>query len=80
MPDEVLPLIGEFFPRFVVRDLEAGHWVISERPEGVRSSVREFLGGVWEEDRVRSPGGKRRTWEETDGGGKGLWAGVRIRD
>ncbi|KAI9841909.1 MAG: hypothetical protein M1837_000295 [Sclerophora amabilis] len=34
--DETLPVIGRFFPRFEVRDIEAGHWVISENPEGFR--------------------------------------------
>jgi len=24
--DETIPLIGEFFPKFQVRDVEAGHW------------------------------------------------------
>ncbi|KAF2763614.1 alpha/beta-hydrolase [Teratosphaeria nubilosa] len=39
--DETLPIIGRFFPRFEVRDVEAGHWVISERPEEFRRG--EFL-------------------------------------
>ncbi|KAI9677575.1 MAG: hypothetical protein M1817_006529 [Caeruleum heppii] len=34
--DEVLPLIGEFFPAFEVRDVESGHWVVSENMEGFR--------------------------------------------
>ena len=33
VPDEILPLIGRFFPRFEVRDVDTGHWVISEQPE-----------------------------------------------
>lgn len=36
VPDEVLPLIGQFFPRFELVDIEAGHWVISEKPEEFR--------------------------------------------
>lgn len=36
VPDEVLPLIGQFFPRFQLVDIEAGHWVISENPEPFR--------------------------------------------
>jgi len=36
VPDEVLPLIGEFFPRFELVDIKAGHWVISEKPEEFR--------------------------------------------
>lgn len=36
VPDEVLPLIGEFFPRFQLVDIDAGHWLISEQPEAFR--------------------------------------------
>jgi pimeloyl-ACP methyl ester carboxylesterase len=32
--DEMLPIIGRFFPRFEVVDIESGHWVISENPAG----------------------------------------------
>lgn len=38
VPDEVIPLIGQFFPRFTLVDIDAGHWVISEKSE-------EFLRG-----------------------------------
>lgn len=31
--DETLPIIGRFFPRFELVDIEAGHWVTSEKPE-----------------------------------------------
>lgn len=31
--DETLPIIGRFFPRFELVDVEAGHWVISENPD-----------------------------------------------
>ena len=34
--DEMLPLIGQFFPLFEVKDIICGHWVISERPEAFR--------------------------------------------
>ncbi len=34
--DEMLPIIGRFFPRFECVDVEAGHWVTSERPEEFR--------------------------------------------
>lgn len=37
--DETLPIIGRFFPMFEVRDIKAGHWVISERPEEFRKGV-----------------------------------------
>lgn len=36
VPDEVIPLIGQFFPRFEMADIESGHWVISENPEAFR--------------------------------------------
>lgn len=32
VPDEAIPLIGRFFPRFSLADIEAGHWLISEKP------------------------------------------------
>lgn len=34
--DEALPAIGEFFPRFRLVDIDAGHWLISEQPEAFR--------------------------------------------
>ncbi|KAI6090824.1 alpha/beta-hydrolase [Hypoxylon rubiginosum] len=43
IPDEVVPLIGQFFPRFRLVDIEAGHWVISEKPEEFLRAVIEFL-------------------------------------
>ena len=43
--DDVLPLIGRFFPRFELRDIESGHWVISEKPEAFRQAVVDFLQG-----------------------------------
>ncbi|MCJ1234505.1 hypothetical protein MMC14_002466 [Varicellaria rhodocarpa] len=41
--DETLPLIGRFFPRFELRDIDSGHWVISEQPELFNHAVIEFL-------------------------------------
>ncbi|KAK6349744.1 hypothetical protein TWF696_006023 [Orbilia brochopaga] len=41
--DETIPLIGEFFPRFQLRDVNAGHWVISENPEGFKNVCVEFF-------------------------------------
>lgn len=34
--DETLPAIGSFFPLFQLRDVDAGHWLISENPEAFR--------------------------------------------
>lgn len=41
VPDEVIPIIGQFFPKFELADIEAGHWVISENPEAFREG--EYL-------------------------------------
>jgi pimeloyl-ACP methyl ester carboxylesterase len=43
VPDELLPLVGQFFPRFQLVDVDAGHWLISEQPEAFRRAVVEFL-------------------------------------
>ncbi|KAI8164148.1 hypothetical protein K4K61_009636 [Colletotrichum sp. SAR11_59] len=45
VPDDVLPIIGQFFPKFRLADIDAGHWVISEKPEDFRQAVVEFLRG-----------------------------------
>ena len=37
--DDVLPLIGRFFPVFKLIDLDSGHWVISEKPEAFRQGI-----------------------------------------
>lgn len=37
--DEVLPLVGQFFPRFQLVDVDAGHWLISEKPEAFRQGT-----------------------------------------
>lgn len=37
--DDTLPVIGSFFPKFEVRDIEAGHWVISENPMAFRDGL-----------------------------------------
>ncbi|KAK6361989.1 hypothetical protein TWF730_005693 [Orbilia blumenaviensis] len=41
--DETIPLIGEFFPRFQLKDVEAGHWLISENPEEFKNVCLEFF-------------------------------------
>ncbi|KAL8800468.1 MAG: hypothetical protein Q9200_007234 [Gallowayella weberi] len=41
--DDVLPVIGQFFPRFLVHDIDCGHWVISERPEEFRQGFLKDL-------------------------------------
>ena len=39
VPDETLPVIGQFFPRFQLVDIDAGHWVVSESPEAFRQGM-----------------------------------------
>lgn len=39
VPDEALPIIGQFFPLFKLVDIDAGHWVISEKPELFRQGM-----------------------------------------
>jgi pimeloyl-ACP methyl ester carboxylesterase len=41
--DEALPVIGRFFPRFELVDVDCGHWVISEKPEEFIKAVVDFL-------------------------------------
>ncbi|KZM19151.1 hypothetical protein ST47_g9704 [Ascochyta rabiei] len=41
--DEALPVIGRFFPRFELVDLDCGHWVISEKPDEFIKAVVDFL-------------------------------------
>ncbi|OSS45270.1 hypothetical protein B5807_10145 [Epicoccum nigrum] len=43
VPDEVLPVIGRFFPRFQLVDVDCGHWVISEKPDEFIRAVVDFL-------------------------------------
>jgi len=43
VPDESLPAIGEFFPRFRLADVDCGHWVISEKPEEFRQGMFSSL-------------------------------------
>ncbi|UNI24483.1 hypothetical protein JDV02_010224 [Purpureocillium takamizusanense] len=43
VPDDVLPVTGQFFPLFRVADIDAGHWLISEQPEAFRQVVVDFL-------------------------------------
>ena len=43
IPDDVLPFVGRFFPRFELRDIDCGHWVISEKPEPFRQGKSYFM-------------------------------------
>ncbi|KAI9824826.1 MAG: hypothetical protein M1826_007248 [Phylliscum demangeonii] len=50
VPDDALPVIGRFFPRFELRELQAGHWLIAEQPVEFVRVVVEFLRAAEEED------------------------------
>jgi pimeloyl-ACP methyl ester carboxylesterase len=39
VPDEAIPIIGRFFPRFSMVDIDCGHWVTSEKPEDFRQGM-----------------------------------------
>jgi len=43
VPDECLPLMGQLFPRFELRECDSGHWLISEKPREFLAFVLEFL-------------------------------------
>lgn len=53
--DESLPVIGKFFPRFELADIDAGHWVISEKPEDFRrGKVRRTLLDIFHANSIAS--------------------------
>lgn len=41
--DEMLPEIGRFFPAFQTKDIDAGHWLISEKPKEFVDIVCEWI-------------------------------------
>lgn len=41
--DEMIPLIGRFFPRFQIKDIDAGHWVQAEQPAEFRDVLTRFI-------------------------------------
>ena len=41
--DESLPLIGRYFPKFELLDLDSGHWVMSERFDDFRKGVVDWM-------------------------------------
>lgn len=41
--DEYIPDIGNFFPNFEIRDIDAGHWVNSEKPKECVRDIVEFV-------------------------------------
>lgn len=51
--DEHLPDVANFFPNFEVRDIDAGHWVNSEKPKECVRDIVEFV--ERHEDELVSP-------------------------
>lgn len=47
--DDSIPAIKKFFPNSEIADVEAGHWLISENPEGFRQGklFSSFLCFPW---------------------------------
>lgn len=45
VPDEAIPIIGRFFPKFRMVDIDCGHWVTSEKPEDFRQGMFPLLLG-----------------------------------
>lgn len=43
VPDEAIPLIGQLFPKFTMRDIDCGHWVISEKPHEFMDDFKDFV-------------------------------------
>lgn len=43
VPDEVIPDIGNYFPSFELRDVKAGHWLISENPKDFIETLVDFI-------------------------------------
>jgi pimeloyl-ACP methyl ester carboxylesterase len=41
--DESLPLIGRYFPKFELLDIDSGHWVMSEKLEEFRRGVVDWM-------------------------------------
>jgi pimeloyl-ACP methyl ester carboxylesterase len=47
--DETLPVVGSFFPKFELLDIDCGHWVMSEAFEDFRTGVTDFVERVVDE-------------------------------
>lgn len=41
--DESLPLIGRYFPKFELLDIDSGHWVMAEKFEEFRRGVVDWM-------------------------------------
>ncbi|KAI5954258.1 hypothetical protein KGF54_002033 [Candida jiufengensis] len=43
IPDEVIPEISNFFPNFEIKDIDSGHWVISEKPKEFMEVLTDYI-------------------------------------
>lgn len=43
VPEEVIPSIGNYFPKFEIKDVDAGHWLISEKPNEFMDLLQDFI-------------------------------------
>ncbi len=43
IPDDAIPEIAKYFPDFELRDINSGHWVISEKPNEFMDVLSEFI-------------------------------------
>jgi len=68
VPDEVIPIIGQFFPRFQLADVDAGHWLISENPEAFRQGKRPLSPKAMRYDNLLTHRGKSRCQVPGTGG------------
>ncbi|KAK2859903.1 hypothetical protein FQN49_004602 [Arthroderma sp. PD_2] len=41
--DKSMPIIRHFFPDYKLKDIDAGHWLISENPEAFKTAVVDFM-------------------------------------
>ncbi|ODQ82016.1 hypothetical protein BABINDRAFT_160229 [Babjeviella inositovora NRRL Y-12698] len=56
--DDLFPEIGKFFPRFEVKDVAAGHWLISENPKEFIEVLVEYVERKEEERRDELEGNR----------------------
>lgn len=43
VPDDLFATIGQFFPRFEIKDVTGGHWLISENPADFMEVLVEYI-------------------------------------
>jgi pimeloyl-ACP methyl ester carboxylesterase len=69
--DDVLPLVGMFFPRFELLSLDAGHWVMSEMFEDFAKLVGDWIRSAVDgdgDDEGKEEGEQKR--KPSGGGGR----------